>query len=132
MQPALFDRYSWIVLFLMSVMGGMAAFGQSTGVAATGAEEAARQLAEQKAQAYQEQRHLAEEARAANAALMEQVRSKSICLAGTDTAFSSLKGLYSQFKTTRRRPWAKTIREARGRDGDRHGLVLRRSMAPPY
>jgi hypothetical protein len=71
---------------------------QSRSDAVADDEEAARRLTEQKERAYQEQRRLQDESRAANEALMEQVRGKSICLAGTDTAFGSLKGLYSEFK----------------------------------
>ena len=84
----------------VAVMVGSATFGQSIGPSSATKpdEEAARRLTEQKERAYQEQRRREDESRAADEALMAQVRGKSICLAGTDTAFGSLKSLYSEFR----------------------------------
>ena len=89
-----------LVLVAVWIMSGTVSVGQA-GKPATDDEDAAKRLTEQKQRDYQEQIRLVEEARAANAALLEQVRSKSICLAGTDTAFSSMKRLYDGFKVIR-------------------------------
>ena len=93
----------WVAARPMGVAcGGDTAIAQtSMPASSTSEEEAVRQYQAKKQREYQEHLRLREEYRAANAALMDEVRAKSTCMAGTDTAFGSLRDLYDKFKAGR-------------------------------
>ena len=50
---------------------------------------------------WQDQKRLMEEARARNEEVRKEIRSRSLCLAGTDTALGMLEALYGEFRKDR-------------------------------
>jgi ABC-type phosphate transport system substrate-binding protein len=64
-------------------------------------EESIRLVKEIMDREWQEQKRLMDEARARNEEARQEIRSQSLCLAGTDTALGMLESLYPEFRKNR-------------------------------